>query len=201
VCVDCAAGKYSEASAATTCVGCASGKYSDALKATSCVECASGKVSGTSATTCQLPVFVRASLSLPMTREDFNEDRQTIFKQAMANVAIVNITHVSIDKIEPIGRRVTSIRVDVSVAMTGVSSAEALQQSLTLERVNEELSKVGLPEAAMLELSKVGLPNDTMLATVKTVEGNAGVEETPRPVIGTVVGALVVCFILARECF
>ena len=53
----------------------------------------------------------------------------------------------------------------------------------------------------MLELSKVGLPNDTMLVTVKTVKGNTGAEETPRPVIGTVVGALVVCFIVARECY
>jgi hypothetical protein len=136
-----------------------------------------------------------------MTRVDFNEDRQTNFKQAMANVAVVSVTQVSIDKIEPIARRVTSIRVDVSVAVTGVSSAEALKLAITFERVNEELSRVGLPEATRLELSKVGLPSDTMLATIKTVEGNTGVEETPRPVIGTVVRALVVCFILAWECY
>jgi hypothetical protein len=68
--------------------------------------------------------------------------------------------------------------------MAGVSSAEALQKAMTNERVNAELSKVGLPNARILE-------------TVKTVEGNTGGEETPRGVIGAVIGALVVCFILA----
>ncbi len=179
-CTDCSAGKYGVATGQTeysfSCVDCAAGKYSEASAATTCVGCASGKVSGTSATTCQLPEYARVSLSLPMTREDFNEDRQKHFKQAIANVAGVNITHVSIDKIEPIARRVETIRVHVSIAVAGVSSVEALQKAMTNERVNEELSKVGLPNAMMLE---------------------TGVEETPLGVIGAVVGALVVCFILA----
>jgi len=47
-------------------------------------------------------------------------------KAFMANVAVVNITHVSIDKIEQIARRVASILVDLSVAVEGGSSAEAV---------------------------------------------------------------------------
>ena len=91
-----------------------------------------------------------------MTKEDFNEDRQKHFKQAMANVALLSIEHVILDKIEPITRRVSSIRVYVGIAMRRASLVKSMPKMMTDERVNAELSKVDFPNVLMLEVEKRG---------------------------------------------
>jgi hypothetical protein len=54
-CQNCAAGKYSEASASTTCTRCPVGTYNEAIAATVCINCGSGKyLNATGATSSEL---------------------------------------------------------------------------------------------------------------------------------------------------
>ena len=71
-------------------------------------------------------------------------------------MALVNIGHVILDKIEPITRRVSSIRVYVNIAERGVSLFKFMPKMMTDERVNSELSKVGFPNVLVLEFEKCG---------------------------------------------
>ena len=83
--------------------------------------------------------------SLPMTKKEFNEDRQAKFRQALANVAGVKIGDVTVDKItETMAGRATSIRIDSSVAVTGgkLADSETVKTLMTADRINAELSKV-----------------------------------------------------------
>ena len=83
--------------------------------------------------------------SLPMTKQEFNEDRQAKFRQALANVAGVKIGDVTVDKItETMAGRATSIRIDSSVAVTGGKLADSgtVKTLMTADRINAELSKV-----------------------------------------------------------
>ena len=71
-------------------------------------------------------------------------------------MALVNIGHVILDRIEPITRRVSSIRVYVNIAKRGVSLFKFMPKMMTDERVNSELSKVGFPNVLVLEFEKCG---------------------------------------------
>ena len=87
-----------------------------------------------------------------MTKEQFNDNQQAKFRQALATVAGVKSTDVTIDQItETMARRAAIIRVDSSVAVTGAMSADYWQTTImTADRINAELSKVGLPSAKVL---------------------------------------------------
>jgi hypothetical protein len=83
---------------------------------------------------------------------------------------------VTIDKITEMSRRVVSIRVDSSVAVTGGKSADSVQKLLTADAINAELSKVGLPNAKMMDSTGQAGSND----------GGQTASTTPAP---TAVGA------------
>jgi hypothetical protein len=97
-------------------------------------------------------------LSLPLTKDEFTEDKQRAFITSLAAAAGASPTDVKIDKIETIsGRRADrrllagSIRVDASVKVADSSAANALANSLSADKINAELAKAGLPPSTMLE--------------------------------------------------
>jgi hypothetical protein len=141
-----------------------------------------------------------------MTKDEFNDNQRSRFKQAIATVAGVKVTDVTIDKITEMSRRVTSIRVDSSVAVTGAKSADSVQKLLTADAINAEISKVGLPNARMLD--STGQASSMLGSTSQAGSIDGGVPSFPQSksasggqesvaVIGGVVGTLVVCCTLA----
>jgi len=115
---------------------------------------------------------VKMALSLPMSKASFTTDKQDLFRGSIATVAGVSIADVTIDKIETIsGRRrqlAESIRVDTSIKSSSEAGAKNLAQALTADKMNAELSKAGLPKAAVLEAPKVAKVSD-MSATRHTM--------------------------------
>jgi hypothetical protein len=146
---------------------------------------------------------VKIFLSLPMTKDAFNDDSQTKFKQAIANVADVKFADVNIYKItEMKGRRVASIRIDTRVSVRG--SADSILSKMTANIINSELSKVGLPEAKLLGIEKqVGI-KDATSSSASSSSPSSSSSSLP-VVIGSVVGivgvggALTAWFCLRRR--
>jgi hypothetical protein len=115
--------------------------------------------------------FVKLSLSLPFTKDEFTEDKQSKFRESLAVAADVKPADVKIDKIETIGRRgagrhllAALIRVDTRIRVADNSKASSMVNRLTADNINAELAKVGLPKSTILEVPKVanavqGQPN------------------------------------------
>ena len=128
---------------------------------------------GTGSTTTATHV-VKMALSLPMSKASFTTDKQDLFRGSIATVAGVSIADVTIDKIETIsGRRrqlAESIRVDTSIKSSSEAGAKNLAQVLTADKMNAELSKAGLPTAAVLEAPKVAKVSDTVAINQPTIK-------------------------------
>ena len=58
---------------------------------------------------------------------------------------------VTIDQIQALERRAANTRVDVKVMASDAPAAESISKAITLDRINYELAKRGLPRASMLE--------------------------------------------------
>ena len=111
-------------------------------------------------------VIVRMALKLLISLAEFSPGRQTIFRQGIADAALVPVSKVKVANVEPIstsrrgtgagrsmGRRLlaSSIRIDLEVATPDSSAAQATADALTADRVNLHLAKAGLPAAQVLE--------------------------------------------------
>ena len=101
-------------------------------------------------------------LSLPMTKAEFDDEKQQAFKEAIAKTAGqgVRADHVLIDTIEEMStaaRRLLAqgIRVAVSVNAPDKDAASAIATSLTEAGINTELEKAGLPPVTLLEAAAV----------------------------------------------
>jgi hypothetical protein len=116
---------------------------------------------------------VRVALSLPMRNADFTSDKQTLFKKALATAAGAGVfeADVTIDKLETIngGRRLLaeSIRVGTIIKASNQAAADTMAKTLTQDKINNALSKSGLPAATLLEVA------------AGTVSGGATVTVTP----------------------
>jgi hypothetical protein len=175
-CIECAGGKYASREGATLCLDCVAGKSSDGVGAYRCISSAPG-------TPPPGEIFIVKiffNLQLPMTKDEFNYDSQTKFKQVIANVADVRFEDVNIDKITEMKvRRVASIRIDTSVSVTG--STESILSKMTANIINSELSKVGLPEAKLLGIEKqVGI-KDANSSSVSSSSPLPSSQTAPRP--------------------
>ena len=103
--------------------------------------------------------LVKLSLSLPFTKDEFTEDKQSKFRVSLAIAADVKPADVKIDKIETIGGRrgarrhllAGSIRVDTSIRAADNAKAGSMAKRLTADNINAELAKVGLPQSTILE--------------------------------------------------
>ena len=104
---------------------------------------------------------VKMVVSLPLTRQEFNDSEQIKFKQSVARAAVVSSDDVSIDRIAdmndslPVLRRLltTGIRVDTSVKASDETAVSAISTSLTTDSLNSALVEAGLPTATILEVS------------------------------------------------
>ena len=93
--------------------------------------------------------------AMAMSLGDFTADKQNLFEEALAAAARVTTADVSIDKVEEIARRrrrllSASTRVEVSITVADAGAAETLKTNLTVDVINAELQKVGLPAVEIL---------------------------------------------------
>ncbi len=94
-----------------------------------------------------------------MREADFTFDKQTLFKKSLAAAAGGGVfeADVTIDKIEPIngGRRLLaeSIRVGTIIKAANQAAADTMAKALTQDKINDALSKSGLPAATLLQVA------------------------------------------------
>lgn len=108
---------------------------------------------------------MRMAVSLPMTREEFDDDTQTLYRCAFAASAGVETSDVSVAKVTQIGstnqrsmRRLmaSSLRVDTSIrGFRDAAHAQAVATQLTANTINANLKKQGLPAVSILEAPTV----------------------------------------------
>ena len=97
-------------------------------------------------------------VSIPMSEDDFTEDKQAAFKTSVAIVAGVPKEDVTIVRIEIISTRrllSESIRVEISVKAKDRSSANYIASKLTALQINRELTKIGLPAVGIIEPASI----------------------------------------------
>jgi hypothetical protein len=113
---------------------------------------------------------VKVTLSLPMRKADFTSDKQTLFKKSLAAAAGKGVLEADVTiEIEPIngGRRLLaeSITVRSTIKVPSQAAADTMAKDLTQEKINDELSKSGLPAAKLLDVAatimKVGATPET----------------------------------------
>jgi len=171
-CIECEAGKYSNR-ALTACDACPessnSAKKSATLTACTCNAGWTGPDGGP----CQLEVkdppsdvlppdspsatdvLVKMAIGLRISIAEFDNAKQLTFRQGIANAAFVAVGKVTITSIktQTTGRRhllADGIRIDVEVAAKDANAAASVAQKLSVENINAQLSKAGLPEAEVL---------------------------------------------------
>jgi hypothetical protein len=105
---------------------------------------------------------VTMAVSMPMLLSEFDESRQVLFKDAIAAVAGVSSSDVSISKIESIASAATTvrrrllsggIRVDLSInAATRGAATQLGAQLSNPSTLNARLQQAGLPSVSMLQV-------------------------------------------------
>ena len=93
-------------------------------------------------------VFV---LGLPISKDEFDTAKQSIFINSIASAAQVHVESVSITSIEVAKRRASGTEVGVAVGAATADSASAIAGNLTPESINSQLVQAGLPSATMLQ--------------------------------------------------
>ena len=164
VCSPCAAGQYKNASGANACVNCVDGMFgmfSNASGASTCTSCPADQYSrdGVNCTMDVVAAFViKMSVTLPMSRDDFDASAQTAFRESVALAAGVSSADVRIVRILDVDggavrRRLLTagISVETSVQAASESVASAITTSLTAETLNSALAAAGLPPATILQ--------------------------------------------------
>jgi len=176
-CVSCPMGKYSHKDGLSECIECPSNSVNFEDGSTSinsclcnidysgpnggpCSPCPAGTYkNSTGNSSCIIGYVVKMAVSIPLTRQEFNDSEQLKFTHSVARAAGVSSDDVSIDRIVdmnnilPVLRRLltTGIRVDTSVKAPDETTASAISTSLTTVSLNSELVAVGLPAVAILE--------------------------------------------------
>jgi len=136
-------------------------------------------------------------VSLPMTRAEFDDEKQQSFKEALAKAAGegVRADHVLIDTIEEItaARRLLAqgIRVAASVNAPDKDAAAAIAASLTEAGINTELEKAGLPPAILLEAATL-LEPAAVVTTANSGNQTASLLMSPGATVGGAMGASIV---------
>ena len=163
-CVVCTQGKYKSVTGFGSCDDCPASSDSPigSTVKTSCT-CNAGWT-GPAGGPCIVVVHVvKMAVSLPMTKSDFTEEKQSKFRESIGKAAgVVKLADVALDKIETItsrrdsNRRLLSgsIRVHTNIKAPDESAAVAMANAIDIDKINRELEKVGLPKATMLESPK-----------------------------------------------
>ena len=125
---------------------------------------------------------------------EFTDDKKTVFKTSLAQVAGVSVKDVTIDKVEILGietRRLLSdgIIVTSSVKASSQKDADAITEKLTVEAINTQLSRAGLPEATMIEAP-------TVILQVSESDSTSGEGSADNMVVIGVIGGVVGLMVL-----
>jgi len=104
--------------------------------------------------------MVKMVVGLKISIVEFDNAKQLTFRQGIADVAAVAVGKVRIANIEaqtPSRRRllIDSIKIDVEVAAKDTNAAASVANKLTVENINLQLGKAGLPEAEVLSIPVV----------------------------------------------
>jgi len=203
-CQACAPGSYSVAAASEACEACPAHSFSSARGSTSASSCTClAGFSGPAGGPCVLeatpipqikdeaPAFAETDivvaivLGLPMSVDDFTDDKKLSFRKAIADAAGVGLSKVRIASIRAAGRRrqllAESIEVEVEVAAADGNAANAVANNLTPDKINAKLQEAGLPQVAILRAAKVQTP---VIVEEEPTGTNPGV------VVGIVFGVL-----------
>ena len=141
---------------------------------------------------------VKLSLSLAITKDDFDDAKQAKFMESIARAAGASPADVAIDNIEALSsvRRqllALGVRIDVSVKAKNKAAADAMGASLTVGNINDELSKTGLPQAQVLVKPTTTAVSSDPAPTVSggsTSDGGGGIPSLP--IIGGAVGVVLI---------
>ena len=116
-----------------------------------------------------ITVAVKIGLYLPMSEEDFTDDKKTKFKYAIAKAACILTTDkVLIDRVWAFdkGRSWAQIKVSVSILAKYAGDGDTIKARLTEANINKELKLQGLPECNVVEtpvVQVISLNDSTIL--------------------------------------
>ena len=181
VCNECQVGKTSSSVEGGGCEECPAGTHKPTQGSGSCLPCAanSNSIAGSATCSCNtgytapdggpcrvsITIFVEVVVTLDMSLDEFDDKKKQDFKQALANAAGVEASGVSIRKVEPISptltRRVASIesiRITARVLVSDRSTVATVTDSMTEQRVNDQLVQQGLPQVRSLDVALVEIP-------------------------------------------
>lgn len=107
------------------------------------------------------------TISLPMTKAQFNEAKQLSFRNAVAATAGVELADVSILSMDEMARRAASLHVTTQVSAADASAGESIVSSWTLATLNSNLLDQGLEQATIITPPQVKAAptNDSPAAT------------------------------------
>jgi hypothetical protein len=204
ICTNCIIGKYGAAGAVaeTECRICPAGKFGGREGSSQCTDCEAGTVSDEGDIVCKsvmvAPVagsathVVKLTLSLPLTKNEFTTDKQSKFRESIAAASGSNAADVTIDRIDTIvnsvGRRLLSeyVLIYTSIMASDAKAADAIANSLTVDKINGSLDNAGLPKATIKQAATVEAVS--MVDPVESVN-------TIAPLIGGIVGGLVLLIV------
>ena len=178
-CEPCTVGKYKTDAGSSQCTACPDGGTSPA-GSSKLVDCVAVMPSS------QTSTVITIVLSLPLSPADFDVQKQTAFKQAIANAAAVDASKVKIS-IEPLRRRqllAAGIRVTIQIEVEDASRVESVKGRLSAANINSELDKAGLPAAEI-----VSAPTSGVLSAPGKDDGASG-GGVPGGMIAGVVGGI-----------
>jgi hypothetical protein len=135
----------------------------------------------TSSTACITVSFVALAMSLPMSKSDFNVQRQNQFKSSVAASVGTSVDHIVIASIEDLSRRSAtnpSIKVVTNIAADNATAAETLLNTLSTQALISDLSAAGFPSVIVqsvqiLQSSKVGDEKKLIIAVTCSIAAAA----------------------------
>jgi len=124
-------------------------------------------------------------VGLPLSRDEFDDEKQQAFKESIASAAGVDVPQVVITSIEAatIPRRsllAEGIEIDVEVEAEDAIAAESISSTLTAENMNAQLQSAGLPEAQVLSAPAV------VQTTIKSTESQKAKSNSTSIIIASV---------------
>lgn len=95
-------------------------------------------------------------VSLPMTMDEFTGHTRSSFKKAIVETAQVQGANVQIVNIIAITQRQSEgIEIDLTVAAGDGMSALSIVRKLTVDKINAQMSKVGLPNILIVSTIQI----------------------------------------------
>ena len=181
-CATCAQGKFKDTDGAGACLDCPGNSSTMAEGATVCM-CTPG-FTGPNGSTCrpcnsgtfkstpgshacvdpaasafapeETDVMVRLILGLPLSVQEFTPDVQVQFRASISTTAGVPLEKVNIHEVTSMDlRRSAGAQVHVEVAASSSSAADSVTRSLSIENINAQLARDGMPPAVILEKAYV----------------------------------------------